>query len=269
MTTAGPGCASIRSLERDLASLLVQTPYVLLLSFPGINVVSAAEFAGEMGPIQNYPSDGAITGRAGLVPVAVPERQGRSPRAAGEPRQPLAAVRDPADRARTCCSATPTSAAGRALAGPGSNRARIVVRVAKRFCRIAYQMVAGRQVFRHPSCQKRHKILEKLSIFYIEHDTPIDQLLRDMSAAIGRIPRAEYAAEAEPVRRRGSPARPDGSRPAARPRPAPAATRPAARPPNSSRRRTGPRPLSAILPELLLRLGVTMVQSNPGETDLT
>ena len=51
-----------------MAAVLVQTPYVLLLSFPGINVVSAAEFAGEMGPIANYPHDGAITGRAGLFP---------------------------------------------------------------------------------------------------------------------------------------------------------------------------------------------------------
>jgi transposase len=55
---------TIRSLERDLAALLVQTPSVLLLSWPGINVVTA----GEMGPIQNDPSDGAITGRAGLFP---------------------------------------------------------------------------------------------------------------------------------------------------------------------------------------------------------
>ena len=47
---------SIRALESDLAALLVRTPYVLLLSFPGINVVSAAEFAGEMGPIRNSPA---------------------------------------------------------------------------------------------------------------------------------------------------------------------------------------------------------------------
>ena len=59
---------AIRSLESDLASLLVRTPYILLLSFPGINVVSAAEFAGEMGPIANSPGDNAITGRAGLYP---------------------------------------------------------------------------------------------------------------------------------------------------------------------------------------------------------
>ncbi len=41
----------IQGLEREIASRLVHTPYVLLLSFPGINVVSAADFAGEMGPI--------------------------------------------------------------------------------------------------------------------------------------------------------------------------------------------------------------------------
>ncbi len=59
---------AIRDLEAELAGLLVKTPYVLLLSFPGINVVSAAEFAAEMGPIANSPGDAAITGRAGLYP---------------------------------------------------------------------------------------------------------------------------------------------------------------------------------------------------------
>ncbi len=43
----------IQALEGDIAGRLVQTPYILLLSFPGINVVSAADFAGEMGPIEH------------------------------------------------------------------------------------------------------------------------------------------------------------------------------------------------------------------------
>ncbi len=43
---------SIRSIESELAGTLSKTPYVLLLGIPGINVVSAAEFAGEMGPIE-------------------------------------------------------------------------------------------------------------------------------------------------------------------------------------------------------------------------
>ena len=58
----------IHALERDIASRLVQTPYVLLLSFPGVNVVSAADYAGEMGPIEHYANPKSITGRAGLRP---------------------------------------------------------------------------------------------------------------------------------------------------------------------------------------------------------
>src|SRR5215472_5647859 len=34
----------IQALERDIAAALARTPYVLLLSFPGVNVVSAADF---------------------------------------------------------------------------------------------------------------------------------------------------------------------------------------------------------------------------------
>src|SRR2546426_3979057 len=56
----------IQALEREIAAVLVGTPYLLLLRIPGINVVSAAEFAGEMGPITHYANANAITGRAGL-----------------------------------------------------------------------------------------------------------------------------------------------------------------------------------------------------------
>src|SRR5262249_24489612 len=49
-------------LEQELAEILVKTPYLLLLSHPGINVVSAADLAGEMGPIEHYAHARAITG---------------------------------------------------------------------------------------------------------------------------------------------------------------------------------------------------------------
>src|SRR5260370_42030056 len=58
----------IGALEGELAEQLVLTPYVLLMGVPGINGVSAAELAGEMGPIRHYAKAGAITGRAGLFP---------------------------------------------------------------------------------------------------------------------------------------------------------------------------------------------------------
>ena len=58
----------IQALEREIASLLARTPYVLLMSIPGVNVVSASEYAAEMGPICNYANARCVTGRAGLYP---------------------------------------------------------------------------------------------------------------------------------------------------------------------------------------------------------
>jgi hypothetical protein len=256
---------SIQALERDLAALLVQTPYVLLLSFPGINVVSAAEFAGEMGPIEHYPHDGAITGRAGLYPSRsqsdqVDHADGPLVRQANHAlRYTILLI---AENLLTCNGYF--RGLGARWQAAGVDRRVQCVRAAKRFCRIAYQMVAGRQVFRHPSCRRRHKILEKLINFYTVHETKMTQILRDLRAAADWIPSAEYAAEAEPLQAAlGSTTSPD---------PAAADTKPhgTVRPQASSRRRSGPRPLSEILPEVLVRLGVKMVQSNPkGETDLT
>jgi transposase len=42
----------IAAAEREMAGFLVKTPYILLLSVTGINVVSAARLAGEAGPIE-------------------------------------------------------------------------------------------------------------------------------------------------------------------------------------------------------------------------
>lgn len=58
----------IAALGQPLASDVVQTPYVRLMAIPGINVLSAAELAAEMGPISGYANANAITGRAGLFP---------------------------------------------------------------------------------------------------------------------------------------------------------------------------------------------------------
>ena len=58
----------IAALERELANDLAQTPYIRLLAFPGINVVSAADLAGEMGPISQYANANAITGRPLVMP---------------------------------------------------------------------------------------------------------------------------------------------------------------------------------------------------------
>src|SRR5262245_6129094 len=188
---------SIRDLEGELAALLVRTPYVLLLSFPGINVVSAAEFAGEMGPIGNAPRENAITGRAGLYPARYQSDAvdhtgplvGRGNRAL---RYVLLLI---AENLLKCNDHF--RALGAAWWEAGVDRRSRMVRAAQRFCRIVYRMVAGRQVYRHPSCSERHYILEKLFIFYGEHGTSAEQVLSDLRAAADWIPEAECAAEAQ------------------------------------------------------------------------
>jgi len=108
------------------------------------------------------------------------------------------------------------------------------VKVAKAFSRIAYAMVAGRQLFPHPCCQQRHYILDKLLAFHREHDTPMDHVLLDLQAATDQLPRSAYAQEAEPLAKRLEALQ-------------------------ASRR--GPQLLANIIPIVLARLGIDAVQS--------
>ncbi len=109
------------------------------------------------------------------------------------------------------------------------------VKVALRFCRIAYHIVAGRQVFHHPCLQERHYILDKLTHFHGEHGTGTTDLLRDLQAAIAQLPRPEYQAEAAPLHEQLEKIQ--------------------------QSRRQGPQLLGDILPIVLARLGVGAVQS--------
>lgn len=234
----------IMSLERQMAARLVRTPYVLLLSFPGINVVLAAELAGEMGPIANYRHDGAITGRAGLYPCRYQsDKVDRSdgplvPRANRTLRYVLLLIAEVLMK----CNAYFRGLREQWRASDTDPRM-MCVRVAKRFSRIAFRMVAGREVFTHPSCKRRHAILEKMIVFQIAHETPMTDVMRDLNAAAEQIPAQERATEAAPLQAALA---------------------------QGSRRRTGPRRLAEILPEVLARLGVTTVESSTkGETDLT
>jgi transposase len=270
---------SIRDLEVEAAGVLARTPYVLLLSFPGINVVSAAEFAGEMGPIANTPSDGAITGRAGLYPSRY-QSDGvdlTGPLVDRSNRALRYAILLIAENLLRCNEHF--RALGKAWREAGVVRHVAIVRAGQRFCRIAYRMVAGRQVFRHPSCRERHYILQKLSMFYADHEAKMDQILTGLREAVRWIPEAEHEAEAERLGARAEPPAeigPESERPGAQAGPPPARTtaaasrpRPTAGRTSSSGRRSGPRPLSEILPELLLLRFPMLESSSSGESDPT
>jgi transposase len=226
----------ILALERELAGRLARTPYVLLLSFPGVNVVSAAEFAAEAGPMEHYATAKAITGRAGLRPARyqsdqVDKADGRLIRNCN--RSLRAAILMIADNLATCNHHFQALAARWAAQGKDPRHTR--VKVALRFCRIAFQMVAGRQVFHHPGLQGRHYILDKLNAFHRAHDTALAEHLRDLHATIGHIPSGEHAAEAKPLQEE-------------------------LRKIEGGHRR-GPQVLGDILPVVLARLGVGVVQS--------
>jgi transposase len=226
----------IRALEEEIAGLLVQTPYVLLLSFEGINVVSAADFAGEMGPIHHYASARAITGRSGLFPARYQSDEVDLPggliRCAN--RSLRAALLRIADNLRKCNRHFRGRAAVWQTAGADVRV--IAVRIASRFSRIAYQMVAGRQVFHHPCLSGRDLILDKLLAFHHQHGTPALEILAGLQAAIQQLPRQEYPVEAVPLNERLQRSR-------------------------RSRRR-GPQPIGEILPVVLAKLGAGGVQSN-------
>lgn len=118
------------------------------------------------------------------------------------------------------------------------------VKVALRFCRIAYQVVAGRPVFHHPCLQGRLYVLAKLMAFQREHDTGSAESLRDPQAALEHVPPREHPAEAKPLHEELQPIQRGG--------------------------RHGPQLLGDIRPIVLARLGVGDVQSSAsGEEDPT
>jgi transposase len=235
----------IGALEGELAEYLVLTPYVLLLGIPGINVVSAAEFAGEAGPIQHYPTGRAITGRAGLYPSRsqsdeVDHCDGALARCANHDLR--RAIMMIADNLITCNDNFRVLATGWRQQGKDPHD--IHVRVAGRFCRIAYYMVAGGMTYRHPCTNKRDYIIQKLIRFSIDHDIASDQLLRNLDAAVARLPHAARREEAAPLAEELAQVQ--------------------------TKRGAGPQRLGEILPAVLAKLGVPTVKSTPsGEADPT
>jgi transposase len=235
----------IQAVERDMAAALARTPYVLLLSFPGVNVVSAADFAAETGPMEHYANSRAITGRAGLRPSRYQSDQ------VDRPNGPLvrcanrtlrAAILRVADNLIKCNHHFNVLA--HVWRGANKDPRHTRVKVALRFCRIAYQIVAGRQVFRHPCLQGRHYVLHKLMAFHRAHTTEAPVLLRDLQAALGHVPTQEHRAEAVPLHEELERIQRGGRR--------------------------GPQVLGDILAIVLARLEVAGVQSTvSGEGDLT
>jgi hypothetical protein len=235
----------VRAIDRERAGLLVQTPEVLRRGIPGIHGVSAAEFAGEMGPSDRDPTGRALTGRAGLCAARSPSDRVDCPngplvRSANRNRR--RAILIIADNLIKCNAQFRVLAAGWRRGGRDPRAVRVPV--AGRFGRIADQMGAGRKVFRHPSCQTRDYVLKKLITFHNEHESNVEQLPRDREAAVAQLPRSADHEQARPLADERDRVR--------------------------NQRGQGPRPWSEILPVVLAPLGVKPVRSpESGDAKLT
>jgi transposase len=229
----------ILELERTLAHHVVATPYALLLIIPGINIVSIADLAGELGPIQFYRNANAITGRAGLMPSRYQSDRvdlSDGPLRRRGNRRLRAVLMQTADNLAQCNHYFRARAEQWQRAGKDARWLR--VKIAKIFSRLAYALVAGGKLFPHPCCQPRHDILGKLLEFHSVHGTPPEEMRQDLEAVLPHLSAQTRAEEARPLGERLD---------------------------ELNKRRRGPQPLAAIIPLLLARLGEIVVQSEEQE----
>lgn len=228
----------IQDIERLIGATLVSTPYILLLGIPGINVVSAADLAAEMGPLSNYANAKAITGRAGLFPARyqsneVDRADGQLIRCAN--RQLRGALMRIAENLRH------HNHHFRGLAAfwdaQGKDPKRTNVKIVSRFSRIAYHILLGGLGKDHPCLAPREFVLDKLLAFFLRHDTPPATIVGYLQAAAKQLHPSQFTAEAQPLQDRLAKRR--------------------------TTRRPGPQAIGEILVALLATLGVSDVQFSP------
>ena len=189
----------IAAAEREMAGFLVKTPYVLLLTVTGINVVSAARLAGEAGPIEHYASARAINGRAGLYPARyqsdeVDHADGALVRQCNRKLRGAAML---VAENLIKCHPYYRGLSALWLQRKVDTRDRRC-RIANRAMRMVYQLVGGRQLWRGKGVDREY-LLAKLQEFHRLHQTPIDQVIRDLHEALAWLPKSAYVEEAKPL----------------------------------------------------------------------
>lgn len=230
--------SQIHAVEQEMSGLVVKTPYILLLSVTGINVVSASRLAGEAGPIEHYASARAINGRAGLYPSRyqsdeVDNPDGKLVRQANRRlRSAAMLVAENLIKCHPYYRGLSNTWKQRKV-DPRDRRCRI----ANRAMRMVYQLVGGRQLWRGKGVDREY-LLAKLQAFHQKHQTPISQSVAELNAALEWLPKSAHACEAKPLAEL------------------------------ARKKRRGEKSLGDLLVPLLARLGIgepEAVNSNPSE----
>lgn len=177
----------LRDFELEIGAVLCRTPYVLLLAFPGINVVSAADYGAELGPITNYATSKCIAGRAGIYPSRY--QSSYKDHADG----PLVARRNRELRAALMRIAFNLEQFNNYFKGKADNYAKRNsdhdpnVVTAAAFSRLSYYIIASNALIAHPSLQAKEKILQKLLGFFHEYGAPPTQTVAALDQVITRL----------------------------------------------------------------------------------
>ena len=206
-----------------------------MLALPGICVVSAAELAGELGPLEYYADANHITGRAGLCPARYQSDQvdaSGSLRRRAHRRLRAALLRIADNLIRHNHHYQAQADRWQRL---NKDPRWIRVKLAKSFSRLAFVLLTGRRLFPHPACQPRHSICDKLLAFHCERQTDIQRALEDIERASAQLSGRTRQEERQMLQSQLEDPR--------------------------CRRRRGPQALAQIIPLVLARLGMRMVQS--------
>ena len=192
--------------------------------------MSAAELAGEMGPIENYASAKAICGRAGLFPSRYQsdevDRSGKLTRFRNA--RLRAAWMMIADNMCKCNTYWKVKA--EKWTAEGHKPKDIRCRIANRMTRSVFQMVSGRQLYKHASRLDRGYVMDKLLTFHREHRTSPAVIVRDLKYAAEQLPKSGQLEEGTKIQEAALKAR--------------------------RSRQKGPQELGTLLVGVLARLGV-------------
>lgn len=153
----------IEKYERMMFELFVEDKSVLLVGARGVNVVSVASYAAELGPIGHYIAPKHISRRAGLCPS---RRQSAETDYADGPIVKACHVRlrDALMELARGLMRYNEHFAGWALARrrEGWDALKAQVAIANRFARISYYVLAGSEPYRHPSGEGFEAVMPKL-----------------------------------------------------------------------------------------------------------
>lgn len=189
----------IHEYGKEMVRYLVETPFVLLMGLKGINVVSAAAYAAEVGPMEYYLNPKKISGRAGLYPSRYQSSQ--TDHANG----PLVGCRNARLRdaileiAANLLKLNPYFQAWREIHKDEPWK-RNLLSVGNRFCRISYAIVSSGSLLFHGATESPDAILRKLYHFATAHELSPEETERLLTAAQKQLSTNLVALEVEALK---------------------------------------------------------------------